>query len=327
MSKKFNPYNYPICFSPPLRIAPHYWAGHVPFAMFLVEILRPKVFVELGTYYGVSYCAFCQAVKELELDTRCYAVDTWQGDGITWSYEVSEVLDDLKTHHDPLYGKFSRLMQTTFDNALQGFSDGEIDLLHIDGYHPYESVKHDFETWLPKMSERGVILFHDINVRQADYGVWKLWEEITPNYPHFEFWHEHGLGVLAVGRKPPKVFREFLLEQDATSVKEIQDFFFKMGETWKPFFEVVEIGKEKKRLQVENENLKAENRKQKDDLGQVQVQLEQVQVQLHSIRNSMAYRIGNRFSTALNTLSPQGSWSRELLQKVKKLLFSRQRLN
>ena len=55
--KSFNPLDHPICFSVALRFSPSTWTGHIPFVMFLVELLRPKVVVELGTYYGVSYCA------------------------------------------------------------------------------------------------------------------------------------------------------------------------------------------------------------------------------------------------------------------------------
>src|SRR5512140_1765266 len=119
----FRPQDHPISYARPARIAPHYWAGHVPFAMFIMDILRPRIFVELGTYYGVSYCAFCQAAKALQLDTQCYGVDTWAGDGITWWYDWNEVLDDLSRHHDPLYGSFSRLTRNTFDGALTGFQD------------------------------------------------------------------------------------------------------------------------------------------------------------------------------------------------------------
>jgi hypothetical protein len=60
-----NPSNHPICLAYPQWIAPSAWIEHVPFAMYVVDLLRPRVFVELGSHYGVSYCAFCQAIAEL----------------------------------------------------------------------------------------------------------------------------------------------------------------------------------------------------------------------------------------------------------------------
>ncbi len=225
--KNFNPLDHPICFSPVLRLSPSTWLGHIPFAMFLTSILKPGVIVELGTYYGSSYCAFCQAVRELKLDTSCYAVDTWEGDPQS-GFFGAEVLEDLRKYHDPLYGSFSRLVQNTFDAASEKFDNKSIDLLHIDGFHTYEAVTSDFETWLPKMSEHGVILFHDINVRERDFGAWKFWEETKSNFPSFEFTHSHGLGVLAVGDKCLQPFQEFL-DCAADNPARIRDFFHQMG--------------------------------------------------------------------------------------------------
>ncbi|HET8626083.1 MAG TPA: class I SAM-dependent methyltransferase [Thermomicrobiales bacterium] len=194
----------------PSRVASSGWLEHTPFGLQIIDLLRPRVLVELGTYTGVSYCSFCQAVRAVGCDTRCYAIDTWQGDPQTGHYGV-EVLQDLRAHHDPLYGSFSQLVQSSFDDELSHFSDGSIDLLHIDGHHTYESVKHDFESWLPKMSSHGVILLHDTNVREGDFGVWQLWEEQKPHYPHFEFVHSHGLGLLVAGQEPPEPLRRWLV--------------------------------------------------------------------------------------------------------------------
>jgi hypothetical protein len=194
-----NPLRHPLVMSRPRYLsAVGAWHQHVPFAMLIVDLVRPNVLVELGTHYGDSYCTFLQAVSELGLSTRCYAIDTWQGDPQAGGYGP-EVFATLQAYHDPLYGAFSRLVQSTFDDARKYFSDGSIDLLHIDGYHTYEIVRHDFETWLPKMSACGVVLLHDINVRERDFGVWRLWEEVSTRWPSFAFAHGHGLGVLGVG--------------------------------------------------------------------------------------------------------------------------------
>jgi len=222
-----NFFDHPICFTYPSRLTLSAWTAHVPFAFYLIDVLRPRSIVELGTHSGLSYCAFCQAVRQLGIDTRCYAVDTWQGDSQAGFYGP-EVLGELREHHDPLYGGFSRLVESTFDAALQYFDDGTFDLLHIDGFHTYDAVKKDFDNWLPKMTDRGIVLFHDINVRERDFGVWKFWDEIKVLYPHFEFIHSHGLGVLAVGQEYPRELRE-MFECSGQDAVIIREFFYQLG--------------------------------------------------------------------------------------------------
>lgn len=44
------------------------------------------------------------------------------------------------------FGCFSPLLTMDFDKTVNYFGDISIDLLHMDGCPPYDSVKHDFES-------------------------------------------------------------------------------------------------------------------------------------------------------------------------------------
>ena len=202
--------NEPVLINP-ARLSSSAWSGHIPFGSTLITWLNPRIFVELGTHTGNSYLAFCQTVVESKLGSKCYAVDTWLGDEHSFYYG-EEVFQDLSEYHNKHYSRFSTLMRMTFDDAAPYFSEGSIDLLHIDGLHTYDAVKHDFETWLPKMSKNGVILFHDINVRERGFGVFKLWEELQQIYPSIEFDHSFGLGVLFVGSAPSDEVKAIIAE-------------------------------------------------------------------------------------------------------------------
>jgi len=183
-------------FQPISLQAPNSWCGHLPFAAWLVQQFKPRLLVELGSHTGNSYFSFCQAVNQHNTGTECYAVDTWQGDEHA-GYYGDEVYRLVNEHNQLHYAGFSKLLRMTFDEALSHIADGSVDLLHIDGLHTYEAVRHDFETWLPKLAPGAVVLFHDTMVRELGFGVWKLWAELQDKYPaNLEFTHSHGLGVL-----------------------------------------------------------------------------------------------------------------------------------
>lgn len=221
----------PIVFQQPNRVVhPPSWLEHIPFAFWIVDVLRPTVFVELGTQSGNSYASFAQAIQHLGLPTAAYAIDTWQGDPQAGFYNA-DVFAEWAGYHDRHYSAFSRLIRSTFEEAVQHFSDGSIDLLHIDGYHTYTSASADFERWRPKLSRRGAILIHDINVREQDFGAWRLWEELKAQSPSFEFLHGHGLGVVAAGPDLSEAL-QWLFSRASSSahdVNAVRQFFARLG--------------------------------------------------------------------------------------------------
>jgi predicted O-methyltransferase YrrM len=204
------------------------WVEHIPFAFWLIETTKPDVFVELGTHYGISYFSFCQAVQQTGLKSTCYAVDTWKGDEHAGFYD-EKVFEFVKEINEK-YNSFSTLCRSTFDQALHLFKDNSIDILHIDGLHTYDAVKHDFESWLPKMSEGGIMIFHDTNVTDHGFGVYQLWEELIKKYPFFEFKHGYGLGILGVGKKIPKKLEAlFSISSKPTEYSSVKESYEKLG--------------------------------------------------------------------------------------------------
>ncbi len=220
----------PVFWIPKRLGARSWWWGHVPFAHWLVASLRPDLVVELGTLNGVSFSAFCEAMRRDHIPGRCYAVDTWEGaesPGMMDDATFTELGDFCRNE----FGGIAELVRSTFDEALANFSDASIDLLHIDGPHSYDAIKEEFAKWLPRLSERGVVLLHDINLREVGFGVWKLWDELKTAYPSFELLHANGLGVIAVGQDVPKV----IVDLQALTVQEtykLRERFALLGAHW-----------------------------------------------------------------------------------------------
>jgi len=227
-------------FTPKSLHFPNSWLGHLPFAAWIIQEVSPKIFVELGTHTGNSYFSFCQAVLESSLSTKCYAVDTWQGDEHAGQYS-DEVFRKVNAYDQENYSGFSRLLRMTFDDATAYFSDGSIDLMHIDGFHTYDAVRHDFETWLPKLARGAVVIFHDTNVHERNFGVWKLWKELQKQYSnHLEFFHSNGLGVLqlnnALNDKKIKWLRP-----EASDKKRLVKYFASLGARQEERFNIIEL--------------------------------------------------------------------------------------
>ena len=188
-------------FTTPDWVVTSAWTGHAPFGFWLVEALTPRLVVELGVYQGFSYFTFCQATARYAADARLVGIDSWEGDEQTGAVQP-EMRRQAEARNEA-YTPRSSLIAATFDSAVERFDDGTIDLLHIDGLHTYDAARHDFETWLPKLSSRAVVLLHDTDVRDRGFGVWRLMDELAATFPTFRFTHDHGLGVVGVGADLP----------------------------------------------------------------------------------------------------------------------------
>lgn len=191
------------------------WAGHRNFAYDLTVWKKPQAIVELGSYYGCSSFAFVQAIKDFDLQTEFYGVDTWAGDSDT---KTDYAADNIYEQYKEVVNKHYRdshihMLRMTFDEAAAQFEEQSIDVLHIDGSHNYEDVKHDYETWKDKVKPNGIILFHDVGddsiLGHEVFGSNIFWNELKQKMPFtHEFEFSCGLGVLFLNEAMYQTFTE-----------------------------------------------------------------------------------------------------------------------
>lgn len=254
------------------------WAGHKDFAYDLVFNIRPRVIVELGTEKGTSLFSFSQAVKDLSLKTDIYAIDTWEGDEHAGYYgeEVYALVKDIKETYYPKQNIM--LKRELFDEALRDFANGSIDVLHIDGLHTYGAVKHDFESWLPKLREDGIILFHDIAVKRSGFGVYKLWADLKNKYGTISFMHSNGLGVLLLNKNR----YQGIMGLESS----IKGFYEKLGE-------INDLKEKIKLLESGTEQLESLNMTLQKECEIKQETIKELEVKLRSIYASRVWRARN----------------------------------
>lgn len=290
-TKNWELYKLNLEFASELPINSSAWSGHYFFAYDLVANTKPKVIVELGTHKGNSLFSFAQAIKDLNLKTELHAIDTWEGDEHAGYYEEDVYKKFLKIKEK--YYKDVNIIphKMYFDEAVDNFKNNSIDILHIDGLHTYEAVKHDFENWLPKVNKKtGIILLHDVCEKRDDFGVYKLWDELKKQFKNtLTFEHYHGLGVLFLGDMPAKkgnLSEDFLIpfyqnrskiEDQATEITDKEKHITNLEEVKNTLVE------EKNRLEIVNNNLEEEKRKVEDEKRKMEEEKREIEEEKNAL--------------------------------------------
>lgn len=299
-----------IIFDKPERLViSNSWISHIPFAFFIMDYLKPNIFVELGVHTGNSYFAFCQAVQKIESNTKCYGIDHWEGDEHL-GYHNGKFFNDVNNYNIK-YENFSTLIRSDFNEAVHQFQDNSIDLLHIDGHHSYDSVKNDFVTWIQKMSKKGIILFHDIIVKKEDFGVYKFWEELKNTYKYIEFNFQYGLGVLFLDYD----FHKLFIDDYSQNFETYQNIFKSLGENILYIDEINELNNKsdqlrkeinnqsaKKNIFLENEIVKYKNlvRNSNLELKKIRSEFDKIKSEISRARNTKSWKLMEFFHLLYN---------------------------
>lgn len=155
------------------------WGSDSPIFKEMIEQVRPRLIVEVGTWKGASALTMAQACDALDLDTRIVCVDTWLG-----AHEfigVGGERDLLLRHGWPMvYFQFlANVVKANQTRRIIPFPQTSLiaarylaqhqikaDLIYIDGSHDEVDVAMDIRAYLPLLRTGGV-LFGD------DYDCWE----------------------------------------------------------------------------------------------------------------------------------------------------------
>ena len=180
-----------------LKRIPTAWTDHITFAQWIVNKQQPEVIVDLGVAFG--YSSFCFGLPKIG---KIYGIDTFEGDPMSGH---NNTFDYVKQKRKEL-----NMNNITFIKGYFGLVAKQwkkpIDILHIDGFHTYNAVKNDYDTWSKFVKDDGVILFHDTCV--PHYGVREFFDKIPLSKTNFTC--SHGLGVVS---------------KNSNLIKEIQETF------------------------------------------------------------------------------------------------------
>ncbi len=165
-----------------------------------VQELKPRTVLEVGTARGGTLFLFCQSAAE---DAEIVSLDLPYGRNG----------GGYPKRKEPVYRLFARPgQQLTLLRANSHLGDSRIrveravggkkfDLIMIDADHSYEGVKRDFELYSPLVSERGIVVLHDVlpNRFDREIDVNRFWKEVSAAHQCEEIVDDYQQGNLGIG--------------------------------------------------------------------------------------------------------------------------------
>ena len=151
------------------------WNSDHAYLREVVDVLRPRLIVEVGVWKGCSVITMAQRLKALGVDGVVLAVDTWLGAWDHWL--VGDYFEELGFHngYPTLFWHFmanvvgtgvqDHVVPLPLDslNAYEVLARKgmRIDAVHIDAGHDYTAVRKDLEAWWALVRPGGVLISDD----------------------------------------------------------------------------------------------------------------------------------------------------------------------
>lgn len=145
----------------------------------IIETKKPEIIIEVGTWKGASAINMANIIKENELSTKIYCVDTWLGALEFWTdlNGTNERNLLLKNGYPQIYYQFiSNVIHTNNQDiitpiplpsniAFKVLKYHQIlaDIIYIDASHEYEDVLSDIRNYLNILKPSGIMFGDDFN--------------------------------------------------------------------------------------------------------------------------------------------------------------------
>ena len=153
------------------------WNGNSNIFKYLIELKKPKIIVEVGTWKGQSALNMANAVKKLNLESKIYCIDTWLGAEEFWTWLKNTPERNLlfKNGYPQIYYQFlSNVFHTKnqdiiipipttshIGSKILKHYNIKPDLIYIDGSHDYDDVLVDLNDYHKLLNDNGVIFGDD----------------------------------------------------------------------------------------------------------------------------------------------------------------------
>ena len=199
---------------------------HIPFLFWLIENQPPNCFVTLGLHEnGTAHFAACQALDRLRPESKCYAVDAWEATG-------GQVHDRIASYNSRMYQDISEFIVSPTTSAVANFDDGSIDMLLIDSDAAPNDIEIQLQDWLPKLTERAIVLIHG-SQREAftDAAGKAVMKRLGDRFPMIRFNSGSGLTALLVGEnRDAQLLKMAELKQGEPGFNAVHQVFSRLGE-------------------------------------------------------------------------------------------------
>jgi predicted O-methyltransferase YrrM len=139
------------------------------------DVPGPEPVLEIGSYRGLSTTALALGLSDDGQRSGLHAVDPHTGDrqDLAQSGETIKPSEDqyrANIEQAGIAGYVTTHVMTS-DELADQWEGTTLRVLFIDGWHSYDAVRRDIETWVPLVSSAGVVLIDDYRnydeVRQA----------------------------------------------------------------------------------------------------------------------------------------------------------------